>query len=100
MASNTEFIETLGADIGNQIYIEIAKWHLYLNDAHLHQPLAEKLYPLLTEDRLSEAEVRAVLQSLPVIVGGGQREISLLELIPPKGQQDLIELLKEKQREL
>jgi hypothetical protein len=93
-------METLAADIGNRVYLDIANWHLYLNDAHLHTPLAEKLYPLLSEDRISEAEVRAVLQGFSVAVGGGATELPLLQLMPRPCLQDLIELLEEKHREL
>ena len=44
--NTTELLETLAAEIGESIYIDIAKWHLYLSDAKLHNVVAEKLYPL------------------------------------------------------
>ncbi|MGL6338716.1 MAG: DUF3181 family protein, partial [Waterburya sp.] len=34
--ATTQEIEALAAQIGENVYIDIAKWHLYLNDAHLH----------------------------------------------------------------
>jgi hypothetical protein len=46
--NTTEAIEALAAEIGENIYIDVAKWHLYLREAHLHTTLAEQLYPLLT----------------------------------------------------
>lgn len=100
MAISTEFIENLAADIGSQVYIDIAKWHLYLNDAHLHSPLAEKLAGLLEEDDLSEASVKAVLASFQVPVGGGQAQYPLSDLVPSQCYRDLMELLEEHQRDL
>ncbi|MFM7450504.1 MAG: DUF3181 family protein, partial [Leptolyngbyaceae cyanobacterium] len=36
MAKSTSAdVEALAAEIGENIYIDIAKWHLYLSDAHL-----------------------------------------------------------------
>lgn len=44
-ANTREIIEALAAEIGENVYMDIAKWHLYLSDAHLHTVLAEQLYP-------------------------------------------------------
>lgn len=100
MTANAEFVERLAADIGAQVYIDIAKWHLYLNDAKLHTPVAEKLYGLLVEDQLSQAAVQAVLKSFPIAIGGGRNEIPLADLVPLQCQTDLLSLLEEKQRDL
>ena len=100
MTANAEFIEGLAADIGERIYLDIAKWHLYLNDAKLHQPLAEELYGLLEETPLSQDAVQAVLKSFSIPVGGGRNEIPLADLVPLQCQADLLELLEEKQRDL
>ncbi|MGB3135231.1 MAG: DUF3181 family protein, partial [Nodosilinea sp.] len=56
-ASTARAIETLAAAIGDKVYLDVAKWHLYLSDAKLHTSLAEKLYPLVTGDKVSEAAV-------------------------------------------
>ena len=95
MAITTEFIEDLAADLGSKVYIDIAKWHLYLNDAHLHVPLAEKLAGLLSGDRLSQASVKEVLGSFTVEIGGGQKQVSLLDLVPSRCHADLMEVLEE-----
>ncbi len=92
--NSSEAIERLAATIGEQVYIDISKWHLYLNDAHLHTPLAEKLYPLLVNRDLSEQAVLDILTAMPVKVGGGKREIPLLELIPLQCQMDLMDALE------
>ena len=98
--STVEAIEELAAEIGENVYIDIAKWHLYLNDAHLHQVLAEQLYPLLTDNSLEEDRVVQILQRIPVKIGGGRREISLAELLPMQSQMNLIDILEAFQRKM
>lgn len=92
---STEEIESLAAEIGETIYLEVAKWHLYLRDAHLHTPLAEQLYPLLLEGRLNQDQVLNILKSIPVVLGGGRREIPLLDLLPNQGPSNLMRLLED-----
>ena len=99
MASTPE-IEKLAAAIGENVYLDVAKWHLYLNDAHLHTVVAEKVYPLLEDNSLSEDGVKSVLQNISVKLGGGQTEITLNKLIPPANQSDLLELLEEYQKDM
>jgi len=98
--SSSEAIESLAAEIGENVYIDVAKWHLYLSDAHLHTVLAEKLYPMLTSKSLKEDDVLNVIQNIPVKLGGGKREVPLSDLIPMQGQVNLMDLLEEFQRKL
>jgi hypothetical protein len=90
-----EEIEALAAEIGENIYIDIAKWHLYLSDAHLHTVLAEKLYPLLEDDAVNENAVTKILQDIPVKLGGGKKELPLVDLLPMQCQVSLMDLLEE-----
>jgi hypothetical protein len=90
-----EEIEALAAEIGENIYIDIAKWHLYLSDAHLHTVLAEKLYPLLEDDAVNESAVTKILQDIPVKLGGGKKELPLVDLLPMQCQVSLMDLLEE-----
>ncbi|MEP0801000.1 DUF3181 family protein [Funiculus sociatus] len=99
-ANTSEAIEALAAEIGENIYIDIAKWHLYLRDAHLHTVLAEQLYPMLVKDSLQEDRVLQVLENIPVKLGGGKREVPLIELLPMQCQVNLMDLLEEYQRNL
>jgi len=96
----TQAIEALAAEVGEAAYIDVANWHLYLSDARLHRPLAEQLYPVLERQTVSERDVQAALRQVTVRVGGGQRELSLAELIPPQSQTDLVEQLEDYQRRL
>ncbi len=99
MAKSTSAdVEALAAEIGENIYIDIARWHLYLSDAHLHTVLAEKLYPLVTSNSVSESAVQSALQAIPVKLGGGKRELPLSDLVPIQGQVNLMDLLEEFQR--
>jgi hypothetical protein len=99
-SSTTETIEALAAEIGEAVYIDVAKWHLYLSNAHLHTVLAERLYPMLSSKSLSEAEVTKILQDIPVKLGGGKREVPLADLLPMQCQVNLMDLLEEFQRNL
>ncbi len=98
--ASTQQIETLAAQIGENIYIDIAKWHLYLNDAHLHTVVAEKVYLLLEDNSLSEEAVTSILQDISVKLGGGNAEMSLSKLLPTQCKNDLLELLEEYQKDM
>ena len=96
----TEFIETLAAEIGSNAYIEVVKWRLRLDDAHLHVLLAERFYPLLERNDLTEDAVLQILRDVPVSLGGGRREVPLLDCLSEACQQDLIRILEMSQRSL
>lgn len=98
--SNTEVIEALSAEIGENVYIDIAKWHLYLSDAHLHTVIAEQVYPMLTSNSLDEDRVVQILQGISVKIGGGKREIPLIDLLPRQGQVNLMDILEKYQRKM
>ncbi|MEL6776862.1 MAG: DUF3181 family protein [Cyanobacteria bacterium J06597_16] len=98
--SSAENIESLAAEIGENIYIDIAKWHLYLGVAKLHTTLAEKLLPIVADDDISEANVIKVLQDIPIKLGGGRKTLPLSDLLPMQCQVNLIDLLEEYQRNL
>ena len=98
--NTTQEIESLAAEIGDNIYIDVAKWHLYLKDAHLDKVVAEQLYPLLTNRNLDTDRVAQVLQGIPVKLGGGKREMSLGDLVPMQCQVQLMDILEEFQRQM
>lgn len=96
----TQEIEDLAAEIGEKIYIDIAKWHLYLSDAHLHTRVAQQAYPLLEDKSVSEDEVLKILRNISVQLGGGRKEIPLLDLLPMQCQVNLVDLLEEYQNKI
>ncbi|MEG4199236.1 DUF3181 family protein [Microcoleus sp. Pol12A5] len=100
MANTTQAIESLAAEIGENVYIDIAKWHLYLRDAHLHTVVAEQLYSMLEDGNLDADKVGQVLQGIPVKLGGGKREVPLADLIPMQCQVQLMDVIEEFQRKM
>ncbi|MEG4393764.1 DUF3181 family protein [Microcoleus sp. BROC3] len=100
MANTTQAIESLAAEIGENVYIDIAKWHLYLSDAHLHTVVAQQLYSMLEDGNLDADKVERVLQGIPVKLGGGKREVPLADLIPMQCQVQLMDVLEEFQRKM
>ncbi|HAZ47241.1 MAG TPA: thylakoid-associated protein [Cyanobacteria bacterium UBA11369] len=98
--NTTETIEALAAEIGENVYMDIAKWHLYLREAHLHTLLAERMYPMLLDNSLSEDKVMQILQDIPVRLGGGHREVPLADMLPMQSRVHLIDVLEEFQRKM
>lgn len=99
-SSTSEAIESLAAEIGQTVYIDVAKWHLYLRDAHLHTGLAETFYPMLQSGSLNEEEVDRILKGTVVKLGGGKREVTLDDLLPMQSKVHLMDILEEQQRNL
>ncbi|MGB3616452.1 MAG: DUF3181 family protein [Elainellaceae cyanobacterium] len=97
--STSEAIEALAAEIGDKVYIDIANWHLYLRDAHLHTAIAEQVHPMLSGD-LEQGRVEAVLEGISVKLGGGKQSVPLSKLIPEAGHRELMDVLTEYQRNL
>ena len=97
--NTTEILEALAAEIGENIYIDIAKWHLFLSNAKLHTVVAEKMYPLLTSKSVDEDRVIKVLESISVKIGGGKRELPLIDLLPLQCQVNLVDILEKYQSE-
>ncbi len=93
-------IESLAAEIGEAVYLDIAKWHLFLADAHLHEGLAKECYDLMVQNNLTEKAVGEILQRISIKIGGGRREIPLADFIPMAGQINLMEILEKFQRDI
>ncbi|MBK1989195.1 DUF3181 family protein [Sphaerospermopsis aphanizomenoides BCCUSP55] len=98
--NTTELLEALASEIGENVYIDIAKWHLYLADAKVHHLVAEKLYPLIADRNVTEDRVTQILESIPVKIGGGRKELALLDLLPLQCQVNLVDILEKYQREI
>ncbi len=98
--NTTEILESLAAEIGENIYIDISKWHLYLADAKLHTVVAEKMYPLLAGKNVNENLVVDILGSINVKIGGGRRELPLIDLLPMQCQVNLVDILEKFQKNM
>lgn len=90
-----ETIEALAANIGEAVYIDVAKWHLYLNDAKLHTLVAQRVYPMIEEDRISESDVTQILQDIPIPLGAGKKQVPLIDLVPSASVSDLMRVLED-----
>jgi hypothetical protein len=98
--NQSEKIEALAAEIGDNIYIDVAKWHLYLSNAHLHTVLAEKIYPLLNKNSLTDNKIKEILASISIQLGGGKLEVSLAQLLPKQCEQNLINIVQDFQENM
>lgn len=99
--SNTsEAIEALAYQIGENVYLDVAKWHLYLRDAKLHTPLAEQIYTLIDDNRLSKQAVIEILTNMKVDIGGGRRRLPMVDFLPDSCVRDLMMLLEDYQANL
>ncbi|MHC5935628.1 DUF3181 family protein [Nostoc sp.] len=98
--NTTELLEALAAEIGENVYIDVAKWHLYLSNAKLHTLVAEQLYHLITSNAVNEDRVLEVLGSIPIKIGGGRSELPLIDLLPLQCQVTLVDILEKYQREI
>ncbi len=97
---SSEDLEGLAAEIGKNIYIDVAKWHLFLTEAHLDTVLAGRLAPLLSGGKIDEQQVLQELAAIPVQLGGGKRELPLSDLLPMQCQVNLMDLLEDFQQRL
>jgi hypothetical protein len=98
--NTTELLEALAAEIGENVYIDVAKWHLYLSNAKLHTVVAEQLYPLITSNTVNEDRVLQVLGSIQIKIGGGRRELPLIDFLPLQCQVTLVDILEKYLRDL
>jgi hypothetical protein len=99
--NTTEIVEALAAEIGDNIYIDIAKWHLFLRDAKIHTLVAQELYPLITSNKaINENDVTKIIKSVPIKIGGGRNEVSLIDLLPLQCQVSLVDILEKFQRDM
>ena len=77
--------------IADRIYIQVAKWHLYLGDAGLSEALAIECSAKFDEG--ASASARHGLESVQVPLAGGSFRLPLARLIPPSQIIDLEEIL-------
>lgn len=96
----TEIIERLAADLGDRVYMDIARWHLYLKDARLDKILAQRIYEQAQKGTLREDQALNILREILVDIGGGRRQIPLLDLVPVQGQLAYMDVVEAFQKHL
>ncbi|KAF6256230.1 hypothetical protein COO60DRAFT_1530675 [Scenedesmus sp. NREL 46B-D3] len=95
--------EELAYQIGRDVYVDIAGWHLFLSDMSavpglkMSQALATKLGPEVAGSRagMRESDVAAVLKKIPVELGAGKTRVSLFEVMPSMCVSDLVKILED-----
>ncbi len=95
----TEVIERLAAELGDRVYMDIARWHLYLREARLDKILAQRLYEQAQKGPVREEDALGLLREIMVDIGGGRRQIPLLDLVPVQGQlayMDIVEAFQQR----
>ncbi len=91
MSIDQAYLKDLEASIADQLYIQIANWHLYLGDAGVAKSLAIECLVRLEDG--PELAVEKALASVQVSIAGGKSQLSLGELIPSSQVHDLIDLI-------
>ena len=84
-------LRELEVGIADSIYIQVAKWHLYLGDAGLAQALALECSAKL--DLGSNEAARQALETVQVQLGNGITSVPLSKLITSSQVHDLEEIL-------
>jgi Protein of unknown function (DUF3181) len=89
-------IEKLATAIAEEVYVDVAKWHLYIEDikdARLHLILAEQLFPLVAEGKVTAIALNQILANIPIVIGNGKQSIPLLQFIPASVEAILMDVL-------
>jgi Protein of unknown function (DUF3181) len=89
-------IEKLAVAIAEEVYLEVAKWHLYIDDikdAKLHLVLAEQLFPLVVEAKVTRTAINQALANILITIGDGKQTIPLLQFIPATVEETLMDVL-------
>lgn len=98
--------DELADKIGRDIYCDMQGWHLYLKDVKvgqgisLAQALASQIGPQLGGGRFSGADLEALLQKVPMKLGGGKVTLPLSDLLPAACSRDLERLCADYARSL
>jgi Protein of unknown function (DUF3181) len=100
MANSSEQLENLASEIGDKVYIDVAKWHLFLKDAKLHTVVAEKAMPFVVTGKVTGDNVNEILGQITISLGGGRKKLPLSDLLPVSGQAALLDVLQEFARNL
>ena len=103
-AGRAGIFDDLAARIGKDVYLDVAGWHLYLRDIKvdgrttLASALAAKLGAAVADGGFKKAGVEAALAAIPVRLGGGKAEVSMLDAVPNGALGDLYRALEDFER--
>ncbi|NJK61154.1 MAG: DUF3181 family protein [Oscillatoriales cyanobacterium SM2_1_8] len=92
---SNEALERLAALVAAETYLDVARWHLYVNDAKLDRAVAEVCYGLIAANNVTPATVADGLRQIEVTLGGGKTTLSLWDLVPATAIARLTDALQE-----
>ncbi|KAG7672260.1 hypothetical protein NADE_000066 [Nannochloris sp. 'desiccata'] len=100
--------EELSSKIGDQCYIDVQGWHLYLKDvkiapgaaATVADALAEKLGSTIQGQGFSQSMLDSLMSQVPVKLGQGKSTLPLADVMPSSGVQDLAEICEKYARDM
>jgi hypothetical protein len=95
-------VSDFARDIGSDIYVDIAGWHLFLRDMKYDVGLANAIAARTASNggKISSDDVTAILKKVAVKLGGGKTEVSLYDVMGSRCVEDLVELSQRFAKEL
>lgn len=91
----------LAHKIGNDVYIDVNGWHLFLKDVSsgpdlkMHQALAQQIGVQASSGKL---DLKELLEKVPVKIGDGKTKVSLYDAIPSAIYGDLERIVEDFER--
>ncbi len=100
--SKAPAVSDFANDIGSDIYVDIAGWHLFLRDMKYNVGLANAIAARTASNggKISADDVTGILKKVAVKLGGGRSEVSLFDVMSSRCVDDLVELSQRFAKEL
>ena len=104
VAKKLNAFEDLAYKLGGEVYVDINGWHLYVKDikvggsstVKMHNVLAQQIgEKVLASGRVDDAEVKAIMKAIPLSLGGGAVQVSLLDSIGKTCMYDLTRAIED-----
>eukprot|EP00213_Chloropicon_mariensis_P003083 CAMPEP_0197483024 /NCGR_PEP_ID=MMETSP1309-20131121/56671_1 /TAXON_ID=464262 /ORGANISM="Genus nov. species nov., Strain RCC998" /LENGTH=200 /DNA_ID=CAMNT_0043025607 /DNA_START=326 /DNA_END=925 /DNA_ORIENTATION=- len=96
--------EDLAYKIGGEVYVDVNGWHLYIKDikvassttVKMHNVLGQQIgEKVLASGRVDEQEIKDIIKSIPLSLGGGTVQVSLLDSIGKSCMYDLTRAIED-----
>merc|ERR1719379_1749458 len=104
IAKKLNAFEDLAYKMGGEVYVDVNGWHLYVKDikvggsstVKMHNVLAQQIgEKVLASGRVDDAEVKAIMKAIPLSLGGGAVQVSLLDSIGKTCMYDLTRAIED-----
>ena len=96
--------EDLAYKIGGEVYVDVNGWHLYIKDIKVASSTTVKMHNVLAQQngekvlasgRVDEQEIKDIIKSIPLSLGGGTVQVSLLDSIGKSCMYDLTRAIED-----